>query len=225
MNNREGLSLLEILVALLLGSLILSFAVNIKYDFSNRDRMETTLDKVERAVRFAVDEAALKNAVIRIRFFLEKRPQEFTVEFSNDADFVIPKAATTLSDDDSENEVKGQEKVMEKMNSGFNVVKEFQDDPEEIPRGVYIIGIGTSLYDSFITENETSIFIYPSGEKDGAILLLGSDQEMASLKIEEFTTEFKKEFIEHEDLSQDDQQILDYQIEKAREIFERWKTN
>ena len=221
MSSRKGFSLLEVLVALFLGSLILSFAATIKYDFSDHDKMESTIDKVKRAVRFAVDESALKNTVIRIRFFLEKNPQEFTIEFSENVDFVIPKAATEQSNNDSE-EVEQQE-IMKKMNKGFHVVKEFKDEPEEIPSGVYIIGVGTSLYDSFITNGEASIFIYPSGEKDGAVLLLGSNQEMSYLEVEEFTIDFKEGFIKHEDIDDSNQTIQDYQIERAKVIFEQWK--
>ncbi|MCY4524417.1 MAG: prepilin-type N-terminal cleavage/methylation domain-containing protein, partial [Halobacteriovoraceae bacterium] len=68
----EGLTLLEILIALFLAALSLSLLVG---DFgTSRDKLEALADDLERAMRFCSDEAAFTNSVIRLNFLTNLSP-------------------------------------------------------------------------------------------------------------------------------------------------------
>lgn len=219
--NHSGFSLFEILIALFLGAMILGLAAGLKYDLTTHDKLETTMENFEKAIRFAVDEAALRNKVARLRLIMDTNPQEFVLELGKSSDFVLPKAIKTVSTDVNIEQLERQENMLGKINSQFSTIKDFQDDKEEIPQDIYILGVGSGLYNNFIDEAEASIFIYPSGEKDSAIIFLGTKDEIATLEIEEFTLRFKRSFFPNQ---QDDiQDILEYQSKRAEEIFKKWQ--
>ena len=79
LSSDYGFTLIEILIALALMSLVFSFALN--YNFTSRQLLEGELKKIERAINYASDEAPLRNKVIRIKFNLEEAPQSFTLEY------------------------------------------------------------------------------------------------------------------------------------------------
>ena len=91
LNNNQGFTLIEILVALVLIALIL--AVSISNPLSSRDDLEKDVNGIERALRFMSDEAALKNAVIRLHFILEGDPQQYAVEYGPSDSFILPPKA------------------------------------------------------------------------------------------------------------------------------------
>ena len=67
MNKKSGLSLLEILVALTLVSLIVLVAVNYAFD-NKRDNIKQAAFDLEQAIRFASNEAILRGSMTRLRF-------------------------------------------------------------------------------------------------------------------------------------------------------------
>lgn len=229
--KNKGFSLLEILIALAIGALVLGLAVGLGLEFSSRKDLEATMEKIERAVLFAVDEAALRNSIVRLRFLLDRSPQEFVLEFSPVSNFVLPKGIQKLDNagELGEEEGKKQKEMLAKINKKFSRIKEFQDSNEILPRNVHVIGIGTASLEKIIFGPEASIFIYPDGEKDGAIVILGTDEEMASLSVEEFGFNFARKFIKNPPLppepDREEGALLDEQFEKAKEIFAQWIGN
>ena len=54
--------------------------------------------------------------------------------------------------------------------------------------------MGTLENDQLITEGNVSLFTYPTGEKDSAIIILGNDIEIAFVEINPFIQEFNREY-------------------------------
>ena len=227
----EGFSLLEILIALFIGTLILGLGLGIRFDSSDRTQLEETMEILERAVRFGVDEAVLRNRVIRLHFFLGKYPQEFTLEYAADENFVLSKKIKD-GDEEDEGEAAQEERreLWEKINQQFQPVEEFREENQSLPERVRIFGVGTTAFERLIGGFEVSFFIYPSGEKDGALIILGTEDEMGTLGIEEFTMDFQRNWIENpENIAEDDGEDEEEeeiptpgQWRKSKELFEKW---
>ncbi|MEC7181541.1 MAG: hypothetical protein VXW15_02415 [Bdellovibrionota bacterium] len=86
------------------------------------------------------------------------------------------------------------------------------------------IGVGTADYDQLITEGNASLFTYPTGEKDSAIIILGNDIEVAFVEINPFIQEFRREYRPLELQENTEEEIYDKQRDLADEIFLEWKS-
>ncbi len=186
--------------------------------FNPHKKLEEALDNFERAVRFAQDEAILRNKITRIALSPNSDPNSFTVEYSPDSDFILPSKIfdeQLALDAYNEEELAAKKK---KVESQFNKVQEFQEEPLELDEQVRIIGIGSTLINNLQLFSDSSIFFYPSGEKDGAIIILANEEEFATLSIEPFTLDFKRNFYRIEGTQIDDQ----FFASKAEEIYKEW---
>jgi prepilin-type N-terminal cleavage/methylation domain-containing protein len=68
--KNQGFTVIEILVALVLITLVM--AVAISDPFNSSEDLYKEADGLERSIRFMGDEAALRNSVVRIHFLLDK---------------------------------------------------------------------------------------------------------------------------------------------------------
>lgn len=218
-NNDKGFSLLEILVALFLVTFVLSTITTT--NFTARQSLDEDVNSIERAIRFSVDEATIRNRMIRIHFNMEKVPVEYSVEYGPSDSFVIPK-------NDYENQVSlslsDQEKKAEqtkKINKKFNKITEFESGNRELSDRVKLIGVATTLEKNLTSDFHASIYMYPTSEKDGAIMIFGTDEEVVALTIDPFTNEFNREYVRL-DLS-NNKEISEAQREIATELFNKWQ--
>ncbi len=216
---RAGFSLIEILVTLFIIVLVFSLASNI--NFTNRHALEEALEKFERAVRFSQGESALRNAMVRIHFDLDKGPQTWSVEYGPDDRFVIPIFKFSSDIMTGLKEQEDYKRVVTTTNKSFNKIKEFQDKEESVPDSVKIIGIGSVLEKRLITQFETSIYFYPSGEKDDALIILATDNEIVALFIDAYGPNIKRQYIALEGVQ--DAEKEEKQDQLAKEIFESWR--
>ena len=217
--NNKGFTLIEMLVALLLVTIVLTVVSGTS--FSTRRNLDEALNDIERAVRFSVDEAALRNAMIRVRFKFDEDPQTWSVEFGPNGNFVLPPISQAVSQSKSEEEK--ENKDLDDLNKKFSKVREFQDSDREFPMGVRVVGIATTLTQAMLLDGDNSLYIYPTGEKDSAIIIVASDDEIASLKISPFTMDIEREY--HEiDLS-NDVDVTEAQIALAERIYQEWQKN
>lgn len=214
--NSKGFSLVEILVAMALLVFLLMLAAN--SSFSSREQLDEAINDTERAIRFGMDEAALRNVIIRLHFLHDKDPVEYALEYGPSDNFVLPISLVEEDDDDDEEE---REKKAKEFNKKFNRIQEFQDSNRKLPGNVRLIAVGTRLMGRLITEFHSSIYLFPTGEKDAAMIFFGTDEEMASLSLEGFTDEFT---IKYHKLDPDtlDDEIIEKQQELAEELFEKW---
>ena len=129
-----------------------------------------------------------------------------------------------------EKDRKEQQALLEEINKQFRPIAEFQEENQSLPEQVRIFGVGTTAFERFIGGPEVSFFIYPTGEKDGALFVLGTEEEMATLGIGEFSLDFKRSIIENppepeveEDDDGDETEIpTQGQWIKSKELFEQW---
>lgn len=216
--NEKGFTLIEILVAITLVSIV--FAIFAGFSFNTADDLEGSISDVERAVRFSVDEAALRNVIVRTRFYLDGSPQKMSVEYGPDDSFVIPlsqiEAPTSSVLDKEENDKKDKE-----FNKKFNRVPEFSDGPREVPDTVRIVAVGSALTGLLFLDGQTSIYAYPTGEKDGGIVILSNQKEIVAVTFAPFLLGFDKirKYLDPE-TSLDD--LPEEQDKMAKEMFESW---
>jgi prepilin-type N-terminal cleavage/methylation domain-containing protein len=215
-SNQRGFTLIEMLVALLLVTIVL--AVVSGTSFSTRRNLDEALSDIERAVRFSTDEAALRNAMIRVKFNFDEDPQTWSVEFGPDGNFVLPASKTQAVTSQSED--KRNKKKKSNIDKKFSKVKEFAESDKEFSAGVRIIGIATTLTQQMMLEGENALYIYPTGEKDSAIIIVATDDELASIKVSPFTMDLERKYYSI-DLDADGD-ISDKQVEMAEEIYQEW---
>lgn len=217
--NTGGFTLIEMLVAMFLVVLVLALAANVS--FSSREDLDETLFDIERAIRFGVDEAALKNAMIRLNFLLDKKPQKYSLEYGPNDNFVLPQKLFEAVDATEMDEEERKNTEAAKIAKKFNKIKEFQDSDRELAENVRIIGVGSNLYEDMITDFQASMYIYPTGEKDKGIVILATDEELASISWNAFTSDFDINYYKYSD--SDFVNDVERQTELALEIFGKWK--
>ncbi len=178
---------MEIMVALLLAALV--FLAIPSGDSAQKHRnLKSAIDNLDRSVRFAANEAVLRNTVVRLRISLDKSPTEYTVEYGPAGNLPLPEMPKKL-----ENLSMAEEKALLDKSSAldkqFTKVAEFEDIKQELEQDVAVMGVATTVQDGIKSKGEANIYFYPTGEKDGAIIFLSTVEELAYLKIEPFLSE------------------------------------
>lgn len=217
--KQEGFSLIEILVALTL--IALGTILGINAFESDRQQLESTFQEMDRTIRYAVNEAITRNSIVRIRFNLEV-PQdegmEFIVEYGDGADLVLPQAVDTskMSIKEREEEVRRSKK----LDNQFTPTSFFENGPKKLNENIRIYGIGSTYHNQLIIEGEPSLYFYPSGEKDSAIIILYTPDEMATLKVSPFED---RTYDDYYVFTQDEIDFFDRTLEsKSKELFLEW---
>lgn len=218
--SSQGFTLIEILVALVLIAFILGISLN--SPFSSRNDLDKDVNSIERAIRFMSDEAALKNTVIRLHFLLDKEPQEYAVEYGPSDNFILPPKPEFETKTESKEEEEKRQKETKNLNLKFNRVSEFQDKNYEMNSDIKVVGVGTPQSEKLQMKGEVSLYAFPTGEKDEALVLVASDEDIISLKVSAFTAKIEREtFPLGKDVSGKD--LAERQKKKAQEIFEKWQ--
>ena len=186
LNNHRGFSLIEIMVALLLAALVF-IAIPSGDSASKHRNLKTAVEDIERSVRFASNEAVLRNTVVRLRLSLEKEPMEYTVEYGPAGNLPLPDMPEKISL--SLEEEKSRKEKLTALDRQFTKVEEFEDIKHEIHPDVTILGMANSSQKKLITQGEASIYFYPTGEKDAALIFFSTVEEFAYLEIEPFLAE------------------------------------
>jgi hypothetical protein len=188
--------------------------------FSTNGELDKQTDDITRAFRFMGDEAALRNSVIRFHFMLSKAPQEYAIEYGPSDSFLLPPEPEFETTTVTKEEEEKASKLVRETNLKFNKVHEFQESNTEVMESVKIVGIGNTNSQKLKMTGDASIYTFPTGEKEDAIIILASEEKMVSLEINPFTPKIDKKTYIIEVLGNKD--ILDLQNQKAKEIFETW---
>ncbi|MEE2670089.1 MAG: prepilin-type N-terminal cleavage/methylation domain-containing protein [Bdellovibrionota bacterium] len=214
---QKGFSLLEILIAVALVALVTAIAVQ---SFSTNDHqdLEDTVFEIDRSLRYATNEAIMRNSIVRLRIDLDTSPIEYIIEYGEGSEMVLPEMVDSdkLSIKEREDEANRQKKLDGRFtNTGY-----FEDGPKKFKDTVLIYGVGTSYQENIVTSGQASIYFYPSGEKDSAIIFLNTDEELVSLKIPPFE---EKLYDEYYKFSQTEMDYIDDTLEgRSREVFRQW---
>ncbi len=215
----RGFTLLEILITLFIVSLV-TVSILSGGGFIGREQLEETVNTIERNYRFAMDEAVLRNRIVRLHFYLDKNPQEYTVEYGPDAHFVIPNSIISQGEGKSLQELEELQKTQKDINKQFISIRELSEENKKISENILITGIGSNLTKSLISEGEASLYIYPDGEKDCAFIAVSDDSDLDVLTTDAFTNDIS---IGREPLSKNTEKaLLEKKFELTRELFKKW---
>ena len=215
----RGFTLLEILVTLFLVGLV-TVSVLSGGGFIGQEQLEETVNTLERNYRFAMDEAVLRNRIVRLHFYLDRNPQEYTVEYGPDAHFVIPNSIVSQGKRKSLQEIEEFQKKQKAVNKQFTPVRELSEENKKIPENILITGIGSGLNKALINEGDVSLYIYPDGEKDSAFIAVSDDKDLSILTTDAFTNDIT---IGQEPLPQNiEENLLEKKFKLTRELFEKW---
>lgn len=219
MRGDRGFSLIEILVALFLAALI--FIAIPSSDESRRHQdLQQAVEDIDRSVRFAGSEAVLRNVIVRLRFNLAKFPVEFVVEYGPKDDLVLPlpREQKSLSIEEAEKEKKraGQ------LDAQFTRVEEFADITRELPGEVELLGVATQAQKALQRDGMVSLYFYPTGERDAAIVFFATQDEIASLEIEPFQEKTRAEYVALPRQGPDVAKAGDFRDTKVEELTKNW---
>ncbi len=222
-SRETGFSLLEILVALFLITMVFSLVSNV--NFTDRQAIDDLTNNLERAIRYSVNETAIRNVIIRLHFTISpgSGPQTYTVEYGPDGQFVLPAQRESTSIVTTLAEEKAQQDETKRINKQFNRVRELFDETPKFPNNVHLIALGTKKNKEFYQGQEGAIYFYPNGEKDESIILFGTEKEVVGLSIPAFTLDVDKIV---RPIPQDaTEELVEKQERVAKEIFEEWLKN
>lgn len=205
-------------MALALIAIFMTMAVS--DSFNTSANLDNESNNLERAVRFMSDEAALRNSVVRLHFMLGQSPQEYAIEYGPSDSFILPPPSEFETKTVSKEEEEKAEKLTKEVNMKFNKIQEFQESNTEIPDNVKILGIGNANSEKFVSTGEASIYSFPTGEKDDALILLANDEKIISLEVSPFNSKIERKIYKIESVG--NRELNDLQTDKAKEIFEIW---
>jgi prepilin-type N-terminal cleavage/methylation domain-containing protein len=216
--NDQGFTLIEILVALTLVGFIIT--ISLPSGNSARDEIDKTLEQIERSIRFASDEATLRNVIVRVNFKLDEDPQQFSIEYGPNANFVPPPRAETDIDNMSTKEREIYEEELKRLGQQFNRIRELNDGTFEVSELVRINGLGTMDSENFSSRYDVSLYVYPTGEKDHSFIIVSSDEEFATLEIDPYSMNFVREYRLHDFIEK-----YDERARAARDLFSEWRSS
>lgn len=217
--NQKGFTLIEILVALVLVGLIIGVAIS--DPFSQRKNLEEDLDQIERGLRYMNDEAALKNTVVRFRALISKDPGEWAVEYGPSENFILPSQTEMGAATESQAEEEERKKEEEATNRNFSRISDFNESNNELKNNVKFAGISTRLTGKLQTTGESSIYAFPGGDRDEAIIMLATEEEIATLEVEAFSSNIKRNFYPLSDRKEEE---LEEKIKGLTlELYQRWE--
>ena len=188
--------------------------------FNTSADLDEETNNLERAIRFMSDEAALRNSVVRLHFMLDKAPQEYAIEYGPSDSFILPPVNEFETKTVSIEEEEKAQKLTKEINLKFNKIQEFQESNTEVSENVKILGIGNASSEKFISTGDVSIYSFPTGEKDEALILLANEDKVISLKVSPFNSKVERKSHQIERVG--NREINDLLEEKAKEIFETW---
>ncbi len=186
--KNKGFSLVEILIVIALVAVI--FMVAPRMMPGARRHLESALSDLQNAVRFAQDEATLKNQTVRLLIDLEQEKKSFQVEFA-------PNSVSNFSPISDRASRKMQELQKEKeanRERSFQPIESFQSIKRDLHPAVDLVGISPQGFKSPIVSGKVSIYFFPSGEHDMARLFFSTQDEVVAATIEPFRTEVSSDY-------------------------------
>ncbi len=189
--NDQGFSLIEILVSLVLVALIF-LAIPSSDNVQKHRDLKSAVDDLDRSVRFAGNEAILRNSVVRLRISLDKTPIEYTVEYGPAGNLPLPdmpeKASKSLEEEKIESEKRAS------IDRQFTKVAEFEDIKHEISEDVTILAMASTSQKKLVKNGEATLYFYPTGEKDAGLIIFSTTDEIAYLEVAPFLSETNSVF-------------------------------
>ena len=150
-------------------------------------------------------------------------PQKVIFEYSITSDFITEKEEKINLSELTQTELEIYLEKRNSMKQSFASLKDLQGGEIVIEEPLRIIGVGYPQENKFINTLTTSIYFYPNGDKDSAIIFIASDEEIHYLVIPPFGLNIKHEIIPIKDLEQIDNEddFAEKILDLSKEEFER----
>ncbi|MDH4467248.1 MAG: prepilin-type N-terminal cleavage/methylation domain-containing protein [Bacteriovoracaceae bacterium] len=177
-----GFTLMEILAVISLISIIFYVGATMMRN-NSRDEIEQVVNTIQRGVRFANDEAVIRNFTVRLKISMDKGPQVLALEYTTQTDLLIndpTKEDDNLVIEDKETILKRQKEI----NQSFLVNEDFKKNVEPIPESVIIFAAKTADQNKLSFQQEFNLYFYPSGIRDQGQIYLANIEEFALISID-----------------------------------------
>jgi prepilin-type N-terminal cleavage/methylation domain-containing protein len=179
--GREGFTLIEILVALFLLTIVFVLIPTSNQDDS-RKLAEQASDDISRTVNFAESEVVLRAAIVRMQIDVDKNGTTiYSVQAGPKGSFVLPKM-----DDKGVQTLKEQEENKKKSTSidkQFGDVDEFKQSARAFPENLKFIGVGCNDDRELKISPPYHIYFYPNGDRDSCAMYFSSFSELIEINI------------------------------------------
>ena len=220
LKSSQGFTLIEILVALTLMAMIL-FIIPNPFENSSRKAIEEVSDNMIRALKMSVDESILRGTLTRVNLEIGKNPQTYVLEFGDKTQSLLPDFKALNPDQGLSLQEQDQVKTkLDQFDKNFNPIDDFSSKAIEMSEDVAILGAATNLHPKLVDDGPIAIYSYPSGERDSAIIFLGTTQEVIALTMEAFTGEVQVDYFA---LAENGQEVAsEVQKSKVDELYQRW---
>jgi len=117
---------------------------------------------------------------------------EYTVEYGPAGNLPLPDMPERTQNSLAEEKAEADKRAA--LDRQFTKVEEFEDIKHEISEDVSIIGVATTSQKKLIQEGEASLYFYPTGEKDGGLIIFSTVEEIAYLEVAPFLSETNSVF-------------------------------
>lgn len=215
LRNNSGLSLFEILIALAL--VVIVFTLVAPNFGSERSELEKVVNGMRRAIVYGETEATLRNTITRISIDMSKDPQTVKLQYNTKKDLVLVQEVQQDLDKLGLSEREKAQKNLESFHKNFATISGF-DILKEISIPVQMIGLASAHINGMQTDGPANFYIYPSGEKDDALFIFTTNDEVVGLTVDPFSGEVSEEY-------QTINPNLDPNDERERisdEMFNKW---
>jgi prepilin-type N-terminal cleavage/methylation domain-containing protein len=221
MYQQQGLTLIEVLVALAIVGLIF-FTADLTVE-SDREALDRSVESLERMISVSSHEAIWRNAVLRLKISMDKDPQETSLETTLPGDVLLPSFSEKTSEELSLEEQEEEEKKKKTLNQKFQLLPDLEQNPFLFPQTVQLMAVGTFFQKKLISSGEAFLYIFPQGEKDPAILFLKTNQELAILKIDPFMDNMDKEYVMiPQELLDHEEKVQEWIQQKILDSYQTW---
>ena len=98
------------------------------------------------------------------------------------------KASKSLEEEKAESEKRAS------IDRQFTKVAEFEDIKHEISEDETILGMASTSQKKLMKDGEATLYFYPTGEKDGGLIIFSTTDEIAYLEVAPFLSETNSVF-------------------------------
>ncbi|MBP9674236.1 MAG: prepilin-type N-terminal cleavage/methylation domain-containing protein [Bacteriovoracaceae bacterium] len=215
--TQQGFTLFEIIVTLLLLSFILS-AIPWRKENREHQRILSSLDILRRGVRVATNESVLRNTLVRLHFQLSKEPSSFVIEYATAPNHIIRPQTTSAEGSLAEKQQK--EKILEKFNQNFSKIPDYEKFETVFHSDVKILGISTEVENRLVSTEDISLYFYPTGEKDSALILFATTHELVSFEVLPYSDKMQHKLFP---MGTNLDEIGANHKELAEDLYKKWK--
>ncbi len=209
--TEAGFSLFEVLAVIVLIGILSTMGYRMISGQTGKDKLDEFKDDLSRTISFASSEAIIRNRVIRLIIHMDKTPQSYSLEMASTTQLLLPEKS-----DGSEfkREEDDEETKAAKIKFNQNFLPHPEGEAKDFSIDVLIVGVGHLENKDLQLAGDFSTFFYPSGEKDPAVIIVATKDEVMGLSYDTFRDRMQTKYFPIET-----QDLKDF----AEKIFKDWK--